>query len=76
MKLVYWLERDSEVKMLIFDVNGRRLAALNAQGRAGGGNQIEIDLTSYPPGVYYYILEIRGALGTSERYRPKKFAIE
>jgi hypothetical protein len=44
------------VKLLVFDVLGREVAALVNQPLQPGTYEVEFDGTDYPSGVYYYRL--------------------
>ena len=74
MRIVYSLERDNSVKIHIYNAIGERVASIQDNGVSGGHNFIELELTDFAPGIYYYILEEQRA-GRS-RHRPVKFVIE
>jgi photosystem II stability/assembly factor-like uncharacterized protein len=55
-KIKFQISKSSDVKLLVFDVLGREVAALVNQPLQPGTYEVEFDGTDYPSGVYYYRL--------------------
>jgi choice-of-anchor B domain-containing protein len=62
--LRYSLPEASDVRLALYDVTGREVVRLATGTRAAGAHEVEIDVTSMPPGVYVARLHAAGRVAT------------
>ncbi len=74
MRIVYWLDRDASIRVIVYNAIGEKVDVISGRGMAGSDNQLEVDISRYAPGVYYYLLEVKSAV--THRYEPRKFVVE
>ncbi len=60
----YRLGSAGEVMLSLYDVLGRRLARLDRGYKLAGDHQVEADLSSFPSGMYFVVLEASSGTAT------------
>jgi hypothetical protein len=61
-EITYWLGREMEVDLGLYDVQGRAVATLDRGVRAAGLNRARLDCSSLSPGVYFCELTAGGLI--------------
>ncbi len=58
------LSQQSDVEIIVGDLSGAQIRTFHSSKMAAGQNEVEVDLSSLPPGIYFYRLQLANQKGT------------
>ena len=75
VNIAFSLTEPAQADIFIFNAAGMQVASFNMQGTSSDYNKLNVDLSRFSPGVYYYLIKARALSGAVTEFKINKFLV-